>query len=145
MGLAHVNQDFIASLADAEELWLDTDRWPAFVDGCARVESCDGPWPRAGAEVRWHSTPHGRGAVRERVLEHQPGVLHRREVSDDSSSGVLLCRWEVLEGGVALALEYDYRLGGSPLIRPVLDALFVRRAQTDSLRRTLTLFGRELA
>lgn len=144
MAVARAAQDFLAAPADAERLWLDTARWPTFIDGCARVTELSGPWPDAGSRVRWQSTPHGRGRVLEQVIEHRPGVIHRREISDESSAGVLSCEWEVLEGGVALALEYDYRLGGSALFRPVLDALFVRRAQEESLRRTLTLFGREL-
>ncbi|GAC1438568.1 MAG: hypothetical protein NVSMB51_14670 [Solirubrobacteraceae bacterium] len=146
MGIARAAQDFLAPPREAEQLWLDPTRWPAVVDGCARIVEQRGAWPAAGAEVRWQSTPHGRGEVIERVIEHRSGVLHRREVRDAASVGVLACGWEPLEGGVALELTYDYRLVGSPqLIRPLLDALFVRRAQAESLRRTLTLFGRELA
>lgn len=139
------SRDFLASPADAEELWYDTDRWPAFIDGCARIVSVQGPWPRAGAEVTWESTPAGRGRVVERVERYEPGVGQSTHVRDAASAGTQRVAFEALHGGVGVQLELDYELqSSSRLLRPLLDVLFVRRAQTESLVRTLERFGHEL-
>ena len=34
-------------------LWTDTDRWPTFVEGFARVIERSGDWPAEGARVIW--------------------------------------------------------------------------------------------
>jgi hypothetical protein len=65
--------------------------------------------------------------------------------ADDRSRGTQLVRFEPLEGGVAVTLELDYTLTGIRFGASLIDALFVRRAIRDSLRRTLRLFGQELA
>ena len=43
---------------------------------------------------------------------------------------------------MSLTLDYELRDGG--LLSPVTDLLFIRRAQSDALRRTLLRFAREL-
>jgi hypothetical protein len=67
------------------------------------------------------------------------------EFADDRSRGTQLVSFEPLEGGVAVTLELDYTLTTIRFGAFVLDALFVRRAIRDSLRRTLQRFGQELA
>ena len=49
MRRASATQGFAASVRDAETLWYDTDRWPAWIDGMARVRKVAGDWPGAGA------------------------------------------------------------------------------------------------
>jgi uncharacterized membrane protein len=105
----------------------------------------EGEWPAPGALIEWQSTPAGRGDVRERVVAHEPGVSLTTEFADDRSRGTQLVKFEPLEGGVAVTLELDYTLTGIRFGALVLDALFVRRAIRDSLRRTLQRFGQELA
>ncbi len=53
--------------------------------------------------------------------------------------------FEPKEGGVEVTLSLDYALkqGGGP-IKPVIDFLFIRRAISDALKRTVDRFGREL-
>lgn len=144
MALVRASADFICAPVAAEALWYDTDLWPSFIDGCARIVRVDAAWPQAGAEVVWESTPAGRGRVLERVERYEPALGQTSQVSDDASRGVQRVAFEALDGGVGLQLEFDYQLESSPLLRPLLDALFVRRAQTASLERTLERFGREL-
>jgi uncharacterized membrane protein len=83
--------------------------------------------------------------VCERVVAHAPGVSLTTAFADDRSHGTQLVRFDPLEGGVAVTLELEYTLTGIRFGAFVLDALFVRRAIRDSLRRTLERFGQELA
>jgi hypothetical protein len=105
----------------------------------------EGEWPAPGALIEWQSTPAGRGDVRERVVAHEPGASLTTEFADDRSRGTQLVKFDPLEGGVAVTLELDYTLTAIRFGAFVLDALFVRRAIRDSLRRTLQRFGQELA
>jgi hypothetical protein len=131
--------------AAAEALWYDTDRWPAFVDGCARVVAVEGQWPEPGAEVRWESTPAGRGDVVERVVAYEPGAGQELQVEDARLAGTQRIGFSPLEdGGSAVTLELAYRLKGAGLTGALVDVLFVRRAITDSLHRTLVRFAGEL-
>jgi hypothetical protein len=139
------SMDFVGSPAAAEELWFDPARWPSWVDGFGHVVRVDSEWPGVGAVLVWESLPHGRGRVLERVLEHQPGRGQTLEVSDERLTGHQRVEFEELEGGVAIALSLDYRLRQGAAISILVDRLFVRRALGDSMRRTLSRFGRELA
>jgi uncharacterized membrane protein len=105
----------------------------------------EGEWPEPGALIEWQSTPAGRGAVRERVVAREAGVSLTTEFADDRSRGTQRVKFEPLEGGVAVTLELDYTLTAVRFGALVLDALFVRRAIRDSLRRTLQRFGQELS
>src|SRR5438270_1315246 len=99
-----------APLPAAEALWYDTTRWPAFIDGCDRVVAVDGPWPDVGAEVRWESTPAGRGTVLERVVSFEAGAGQAVSVVDTRLSGTQRVDFEGLAaGGTGVALELDYR------------------------------------
>jgi Polyketide cyclase / dehydrase and lipid transport len=129
----------------AERLWTDPETWPAWVEGFGRITGRAGEWPEPGAVVEWDSGPHGRGHVRERVIVREPGAALETEISDDRMRGVQRVEFEPLEDGVGVKLELDYTLIGIGFAAPVLDALFIRRAIRDSLRRTLERFGRELA
>jgi hypothetical protein len=123
--------------AEAEALWFDLGRWPAFVDGFATVVSRDPEWPRAGKLV-WRSTPHGRGTVHERVLE--PGVS---EFHDDKLSGTQRVGFEPHGEHTRVTLAMEYRIEESNALTPVVDLLFVRRAVRDALQRTVVRFARE--
>jgi hypothetical protein len=139
-----VQLELPGAAAVAEQLWYDLERWPAFVDGFARVVRVEGDWPRPGALLEWESTPAGRGRVIERVLEHAPGSGQALEVTDTRLRGTQRISFDPSERGVVVALELDYRLrSGGPLALP-LDLLFVRSAIRDSLERTVRRFGHEL-
>ncbi|HEX2102864.1 MAG TPA: hypothetical protein VHF51_04390, partial [Solirubrobacteraceae bacterium] len=68
MGRVRASVDLSGQASDAEALWYDHRRWPAFVDGLKNVARVTGDWPHVGAEVVWDSHPGGRGRVLERVL-----------------------------------------------------------------------------
>jgi hypothetical protein len=140
-----VQLDFAWPPGAAARLWCDPATWPAWVEGFARIVRSEGEWPAPGALIEWQSTPAGRGDVRERVVAHEPGGSLTTEFADDSSRGTQIVKFEPLEDGVAVTLELDYTLTTIRFGAFVLDALFVRRAIRDSLRRTLQRFGQELA
>lgn len=145
MGRLSVAQDFAGPLVTAEKLWYDTARWPAWVDGLARVSARGESWPATGSELRWESHPGGRGQVRERVTEFTPGHGQSTEVSDERMRATQRVEFEALDGGVSVRLSLHYELLRSGPLARCVDLLFIRRALTDSLRRTLERFGRELA
>ena len=123
-------------------LWTDVDRWPTFVEGFARKLEQSENWPSEGARVVWESGPGGRGRVTEKVIEHGTGRFAIR-VSEDALQGQqALSVSEDAEGTrVELTLEYELTKYGP--LRSVADALFIRRALRDALRRTLGRFAVE--
>ena len=132
------------SLSDAEQLWYDLDSWPLFIDGLRSIVGVDGVAPLSGSSVIWQSTPAGRGEVSEKVIDYEPGVGQRLEVEDRAVTGRQRVRFQAGADRVAVQLELDYRLKGSNPFRAVTDWLFIRRAQAESLQRTLTAFRLEL-
>lgn len=132
------------SLAAAEALWYDSARWPLFIDGFRSVVSVTGEPPLAGSSVLWQSTPAGRGEVRETVIDYRPGVGQELEVEDRAISGRQRVSFAVVGEHLGVQLELDYRLKSSSPFRSVTDWLFIRRAQSESLQRTLTAFRLEL-
>jgi len=136
---------YAASIEQAEGLWYDTEHWPAWIDGLARVTGLEGNWPALGAAVTWESNPAGRGRVLERVVGYEPGRGQTLDVEDDSIRGRQSVAFEELDGGVKVELTLEYELKARSLITPVVDVLFIRRAMTTSLESTLARFGGELA
>ena len=67
-----MRQAYPGSVHEAETCWYDTDRWPEWMDGLARVVAVEGDWPGVGSSVTWESGPAGRGRVRERVIAYEP-------------------------------------------------------------------------
>ena len=128
--------------ADALRLWSDVDRWPSFVEGFARQVEVTGSWPEPGARVVWESTPDGRGRVTEAVKENEPDRFST-QVYEKALSGLQTLRALPADEGseVELALEYELTRYGP--LRGIADAIFIRRALRDSLRRTLYRFAIE--
>jgi hypothetical protein len=134
----------------AERLWLDVSRWPTFIEGFGHAIERDQEWPAEGARLVWESLPGGRGRVQEKVVSRADGHLASRLV-EDSLHGVQTVDFHAGEGGgsiVELTLEYtlnpttSWRTGP---IGAVTNLLFIRRAMTDSLIRTLRRFATEAA
>lgn len=125
------------SAFEAERLWCDTERWPEFVDGLERVESADPGFPRPGSVVAWRSFPAGRGRVRETVVEYLPGRQVASRVEDDYATAEQQVTFDGEPGGARVSLELDYEIRRRGAFTALTDLLFVRRAQADSLRRTL--------
>ncbi len=129
----------------AYTLWTDVRRWPTFVDGFARVKRQDEGWPREGSKLVWESTPEGRGIVTERVLGSHPGISIITQVLEERCTGTQTVTFEPDEDGAVAQIEYDYELSKGGPLRGVTDVLFIRRAQSDALVRTLRRFATEAA
>lgn len=133
------------SIAEAQALWLDLERWPSFVDGFGALVRREGDWPHPDARIVWDSLRNGRGRVVERVSDFQPGVTHLVRVEDPGLHGTQRARFTAFDGGCEISLELDYELKRTGLGGRLTDVLFVRRSLGDALRRTLRRFAVELA
>ena len=136
-------EDVVALAPEATlALWSDTARWPSFVEGFARVLERSGEWPAEGSRVVWESVPGGRGRVTEKVAERAPDRF-ATQVFEDALIGTQ--RLTVVEDahGSRVRLELEYRLVKYGPFGVVADAIFIRRALRDALRRTLRRFAVE--
>jgi hypothetical protein len=133
-----------ASVDEAQALWLDLARWPAFVDGFGTIARHEGDWPHAGARIVWDSLRHGRGRVVEQVTDFEAGVTQLVRVEDPRLRGTQRVRFGAYRGGCEISLELDYELKAPGIGGRLTDILFVRRALGDALRRTLRRFAVEL-
>ena len=128
--------------AEVLRLWSDPDRWPSFVEGFARRLELTEAWPEAGGRGVWESTPDGRGRVTETVAENTPDRFST-QVFDKALTGVQTLRALPASDGSEVELSLEYELTRYGPLRGVADALFIRRALRDSLRRTLYRFAIE--
>jgi hypothetical protein len=143
MGRAKASITVPGRAADAEALWYDPHRWQAWVDGFGHVVSLDPGWPGRGAELVWESPPGGRGRVCERVVHYEMRTGQTLEVEDATMTGRQTVRFEPGPDSVEITLSLEYRIKDRSALTPVVDLLFVRRAMTDALRRTVTRFANE--
>jgi hypothetical protein len=139
---AVVNVPGLAS--EAETLWYDPQRWPAWIDGFGHVSKLEGNWPAVGARAVWDSKPGGRGRVVERVTAYEARSGQTLAVEDEKLRGTQAVTFEPGPDGVAVALELEYEIKAANVLTPLVDALFVRRALRESLQRSLNGFAREL-
>jgi hypothetical protein len=123
-------------------LWTDLSRWPSFVEGFAHLLENDSRWPAPEARVLWESVPAGRGRVTEKVVE-STGDRIATMVFEERLAGRQTFRVAPSESGAAVKLSLEYTLTKYGLLGPVADALFIRHAIRDSLRRTLFRFAVE--
>ena len=128
----------------AESLWYDPSRWPNFIDGFSHLVKVADRWPAVGAEATWDSHPGGRGRVLEKVTAYEPRVTCVLEVEDESIRGTQTIQFEPREGGTTVTLSLKYDVKARSVFTPVVDLLFVRRAQAAALQRTLHRFANEL-
>ena len=143
MGVARERAVTALGPRQALDLWLDTSRWPAFVDGFGAIERRHERWPEPGANVVWRSKPGGRGTVTEKVVKIEPPSRVVIDVLDGKMSGRQTVTFTPDEDGSEILVEIDYELNeGGPLMK-VADVIFVRRSMRDSIRRTLERFAVE--
>ena len=128
--------------AEALSLWSDVDRWPSFVEGYARSLELSETWPEPGGRVVWESTPDGRGRVTEKVTENEPDRFST-QVFEKALTGTQTLRALPAPDGSEVELSLEYTLTKYGPLGAVADALFIRRALRDALRRTLYRFGIE--
>jgi hypothetical protein len=119
------------------------DRWSTFVEGFARELERAPEWPAAGARVVWESTPAGRGRVTEKVVEGEGPDRFVTLVFEDRLHGTQTFRVVESEGGSRAELALEYELTKYGPLSALADAIFIRRAIRDSLRRTLSRFSVE--
>lgn len=130
-----------APLAEVWDLYFDSSRWAAWVDGFAAVVSESG-YPDVDGKLIWRSTPAGRGQVNEQVLVHDDRSSHRIRYRDPESEGELETTFEMLptEDGrltrVEQHLVYGLRQGGP--LSAITDFLFIRSQMRQSLERSLS-------
>jgi hypothetical protein len=144
MGRVRARIDVPGQASDAEALWYDQRRWPAFVDGLKHVARVTGDWPHPGAEVVWDAHPGGRGRVLERVLEYEPRRRQVLAVEDERIRATQRVGFAPHGGGVTVTLELHYELKDPRLRFAPIDLLFIRRPQREGLERTLRRFAAEL-
>jgi hypothetical protein len=144
MRVVSVVETFPGSVHEAETVWYDTARWPAWVDGLDHVSDVDPRWPQRGASVTWESGPAGRGRVVERVVAHEPLAGQTVEVQDDSIKGRQAVTFAPAGERVNVELSLEYEIRQRSLLTPLVDVLFIRRAFRASLQSTLHRFGLEL-
>jgi uncharacterized membrane protein len=118
-------------------------RWPTFVDGFGRVNRVDDTWPEQGAKLVWKSVPGGRGAVTEKVTRTLPGAIHEVAVFEEKLEGTQTITFAPVDEATWVELELDYTVSVGGPLKPLVDALFIRRAQNDALTRTLRRFRTE--
>jgi hypothetical protein len=123
-------------------LWTDVERWPSFVEGFARRLELSEAWPTKGARVVWESTPDGRGRVTETVTENEADRFST-QIFEDALIGTQTLRVAPASDGCEALLTLDYELAQYGPLAGVADAIFIRRALRDALRRTLFRFGIE--
>ena len=143
MGRAKASISVPGRTAEAEALWYDPHRWQAWIDGFGHVVSLSDGWPRRGAELVWESPPGGRGRVTERVVAYEMRLGQTLEVEDATMTGTQKVAFEPGPEAVEITLSLEYRIKDRTALTPVVDLLFVRRAMTDALRRTVTRFANE--
>jgi hypothetical protein len=145
--MAVVRESVLAELPPlvAQRLWTDTARWPTFVDGFARVVEADAGWPEPGSRLVWESGPAGRGRVTERIRELVPGELIVSQIFEAQLTGIQRVTFAPDTDGSLVAVEFEYELQKGGALRKLTDVLFIRRALSDMLARTLRRFSTEAA
>ena len=145
MGRAKASVALDALASEAEALWYDTKRWPTFIDGLHHIVRVEGDWPHEGARVLWQSKPNGRGYVEERATAYIPRESQTLAVEDEKIRGTQRVTFAPTADGVVVGLELHYELKETHAAMAIVDLLFIRRQQRESLERTLRRFRTELA
>jgi len=129
--------------SEAEAVWYDPQRWPSWIDGFGHLAKLEGDWPAIGSRAVWDSKPGGRGRVVERVRAYEARVGQTLEVEDEKLRGSQRVAFSPSADAVQVTLELEYELKARNALTPLTDALFIRRALRDSLKRSLVRFARE--
>ncbi len=81
MGRATASIEVPGLASEAEALWYDPVRWPAWVDGFGHVVELSDGWPAEG-HAGVGQPPEGRGRVLETVTAYEPRAGQTLEVED---------------------------------------------------------------
>ena len=140
MRTAQAEADVALTPEAALRLWTDVSRWSTFVEGFARVVEQDPEWPARDSRVIWESIPSGRGRVTEKVVDSGGSDRFTTMVFEDRLAGRQTLRAVESEGGSRVELSLEYTLTAYGPLGALADAIFIRRALRDSLRRTMARF-----
>src|SRR5918998_2382956 len=113
--------------SEAEALWYDPVRWPAWVDGFGHVVDVAEGWPATG-RVLWDSLPQGRGRVLETVLAYEPRTGQTLAVEDSRLRGTQRVAFTPGSEHTKVTLSLDYEIKERTPVTWLVDLLFVRRA-----------------
>ena len=127
----------------ALRLWTELSRWVSFIEGFARVVESDPSWPAHESRVIWESIPAGRGRVTEKVVEPPAAGAFATMVFEDRLAGRQTFHAVESAGGARIELALEYTLTRYGPLGGLADAIFIRRALRDSLRRTMARFAVE--
>jgi hypothetical protein len=142
MGRASASVEVPGLASEAEALWYDPVRWPAWVDGFGHlVELADG-WPASGEAV-WNSVPGGRERVIETVTAYEPRGGQTLAVEDSRLRGTQRVVFTPGPEHTKVTLSLEYEIKERTPVTWLVDLVFVRREVVASLRRTLARFARE--
>jgi hypothetical protein len=141
--IARAEAEVVLTPEAALRLWADAARWPTFVEGFARVVEQDPAWPAEGSRLVWESVPAGRGRVTEKVVRGAAADRFATQIFEERLIGVQTFRAAESEAGSRVELSLEYTLTKYGALGGVADAIFIRRALRDSLRRTLARFAVE--
>jgi hypothetical protein len=142
MGRAKASVAVPGLASEAEALWYDPVRWPAWVDGFGHVVEVSEHWPASGRAI-WNSTPGGRQRVIEQVTAYEARGGQTLAVEDAKIRGTQRVTFTPGPEHTTVTLALDYELKERTPVTWFVDVLFVRREMTASLRRTLDRFARE--
>jgi hypothetical protein len=142
MGRAKASIQVPGLASEAEALWYDRQRWPAWVDGFGHVVELSAGWPAEG-RLLWDGPPGGRGRVLERVLAYVPRTGQTLAVEDARLHGTQRVTFAPGPDHVTVTLSLEWELKERHPLTWAVERLFVRRAIADSLDRTLARFARE--
>ncbi len=142
MGRASASVEVPGLASEAEALWYDPVRWPAWVDGFGHVVELSEGWPAEGRSM-WNSTPQGRGRVLEIVTAYEPRAGQTLAIEDSRLRGTQRVEFTPGPEATRVTLTLEYEIKERTPLTWLVDAVFVRRAVVASLRRTLARFARE--
>jgi hypothetical protein len=83
--------------------------------------------------------------VTERVTKAEPARVHEVNVFEEKLDGTQRATFTPDAEGTRVDLTLDYKVSVGGPLKPVVDVLFIRRAQNDALARTLRRFATEAA
>jgi hypothetical protein len=141
--IARAQAEVVLAPEAALRLWADPTRWATFVEGFARVIEQDPAWPGEGSRLVWESVPAGRGRVTEKVLRGAAAERFATQVFEERLVGLQTFRAAESDAGSRVELSLEYTLTKYGPLGGLADAIFIRRALRDSLRRTLSRFAVE--
>jgi len=132
--------------AEAEALWYDSVRWPAWLEGFGHLVTITEGWPAAGARRVWDERAPGRGRrgrVVEHVLDQEARTGQTLAFEDERIAGTESVTFTPVPDGVRVTLRREWTPKAGGALGTVAEALVGRRRVEASLRATLVRFAAE--